>query len=173
MWLPLLQKRPHSGKENDSDNGSIPEHGAAAAAVADKRKPGQPAAKKKQRASAPLPGAAAAAAAAPDTEAKPLSERLAAHRKRSLAEPDAEEQEGAPATKKLKGDKAKSSHTGRETCGAGMVQHTCAMQHMGQSCMYQAPLLACGGCTVRTLSDRVELLGSKEQQMCHVHVSHN
>lgn len=99
------------GKENDVDDVSKSEQEAIASKQGDRRRPEQPAAKKKQRASAPLPSAAADA---PDTEAKPLSERLAAHRKRSLADPDAgaAEQEGSPA-KKLKTDKQKSALAGR------------------------------------------------------------
>jgi hypothetical protein len=104
--------RSVGGKENDVDDVSKPEQENAASKQGDRRRPEQPAAKKKQRASAPLPSAAAEA---PDTEAKPLSERLAAHRKRSF-HPDAgaAEQEGSPA-KKLKADKPKSALAGRAT----------------------------------------------------------
>jgi hypothetical protein len=107
----FIQNREIDGKENHEASYISPEleqrskHAAAAAGV--KRKSGQPAASKKPRVSTAHPGAAAAP---PETDAKPLNERLAANRKRSLAEPQAEDglEEGSP-LKKPKAHKAKST----------------------------------------------------------------
>jgi hypothetical protein len=107
----FIQNREIDGKENDGAGDNSPEleqRGKHAAAAAGKRKSGQPAASKKPRVSTAHP---AAAAAPPDTEAKPLSERLAANRKRSLAQPQQAEfgqEEGSP-LKKPKAHKAKSA----------------------------------------------------------------
>lgn len=107
----MPQKRARDGKENDAVEDGSPEgglqrstHGTSVAAVPDRRRSEQPAASKKPRASA----AHANTAAAPDTEAKPLSERLAANRKRE-AQADLDQEEGSPAVKKPKSGKAKSA----------------------------------------------------------------
>lgn len=71
-----LQQRQQSSKR------------AAAGAVDNRRKSqAAPTSKKPRPSTAPQQRAHNTAAAAPDTEAKPLSERLAANRKRSLAQP--------------------------------------------------------------------------------------
>lgn len=102
----LLQKR--AGGREGGDDGSISGQGNAAGEH-DGRRPDQPAAKK-QRASAPP----SAAADAPDTHARPHSERRAAPRTRTTADPaaGAAEQEGPPAAKRLKAEKAKSASAG-------------------------------------------------------------
>lgn len=114
---PTVQKRAHDGKENDGADDSSPEleqrsSKHAAAPAADKRRSEQPGASKKPRASsAHASGAAAAtaAAAAPNTEAKPLSERLAANHGKREPQADLDNEEGSPALKKPKPSKPKSA----------------------------------------------------------------
>lgn len=104
----------HDGKENDGADDSSPEleqrrSKRAAAPAADKRRsePAPGASKKPRASSAHASGAAAATA--PNTEAKPLSERLAANRGKREAQADLDSEEGSPALKKPKPSKAKSA----------------------------------------------------------------